>query len=63
MKFGFEMVEFEVPEWLFCGCIQEATGPRGRIRLEKKKPQPLGHSRLCMGRMGLRGKKKEPITF
>lgn len=37
MKFGFEMVEFEVPEWLFCGCIQEATGPRGRIRLEKKK--------------------------
>ena len=37
MKFGFEMVAFEVPEWLFCGCIQEATGPRGRIRLEKKK--------------------------
>lgn len=37
MKFGFEMVEFEVPEWLFGGCIQEATGPRERIKLEKKK--------------------------
>lgn len=37
MKFGFEMVELEVPERFFGGCIQEVTGLRGRIRLEKKK--------------------------
>lgn len=36
VKFGFEMVELEVPEWFFGGCIQEVTGLRGRIRLEKK---------------------------